>query len=90
VLLSAATTPVTIAYELNNGFRADARTRTSAESIAQALTILGAAGYGRTSPEDAAALDAALEDSTRAVRRLRTGTRWPSRATSAMKALIGL
>jgi hypothetical protein len=90
VLLSAATTPTTITYELNNGFRADARARTSAESIAQALTVLGAAGYGRTNPEDAAALDAALEDSTRAVRRLRTGTLWPSRATAAMKALIGL
>jgi hypothetical protein len=90
VLLSAATTPTTIAYELNNGFRASTRTRESAESIAQALTVLSAAGYGRTSPEDAAALDAALEDSTRAVRRLRTGTLWPSRATAAMKALIGL
>jgi hypothetical protein len=90
VLLSAATTPTTIAYELNNGLRADARARASAESIAQGLSVLGAAGYGRTSPEDAAALDAALEDSTQAVRRLRTGTLWPSRATAAMKALIGL
>jgi hypothetical protein len=90
VLLSAATTPMTISYELNNGHRADTRTRESAESIAQALTVLSAAGYGRTSPEDAAALDAALDDSTRAVRRLRTGTLWPSRATAAMKALIGL
>ena len=90
VLLSAATTPTTIAYELNNGLRADARARASAESIAQGLTVLGAAGYGRTSAEDAAALDTALEESTQAVRRLRTGTLWPSRATAAMKALIGL
>ena len=75
---------------MNNGLRADARARASAESIAQGLTVLGAAGYGRTSAEDAAALDTALEESTQAVRRLRTGTLWPSRATAAMKALIGL
>jgi hypothetical protein len=90
VLMSAATTPLTIAHELNNGLAPDARRRGSAESIAQALTVLSAASYGRTKPEDAAKLDDALDDSTRAVRRLRVGTMWPARATAAMRALVGL
>jgi hypothetical protein len=90
VLLSAATTPMTIASELSNGLGADARTRSSAESIAQAINVLSAAAYGRTSPGDNAALDAALEDSTEAVRRLRAGTMWPRRTAAALRAFVGL
>ena len=89
VLLSAATTPTTITRELNNGHGPDPRTRSSAESIAQALGVLGAAGYGRATPENSAALDTALEESTEAVRRLRAGTQWPRRATAAMRAFVG-
>ena len=89
VLLSAATTPMTIAHELNNGLGPDPRTRASAESIAQALGVLGAAGYGRTSPGDAAALDTALEESTEAVRRLRAGTLWPRRTAAALRSFVG-
>jgi len=90
VLLSAATTPMTIAHELNNGLGPDPRTRSSAESIAQAIGVLGAAGYGRTTPDDAAALDAALEESTEAVRRLRAGTLWPRRTAAALRSFVGL
>jgi hypothetical protein len=89
VLLSAATTPMTISRELDNGLRADARTRSSAESIAQAIGVLSAAAYGR-SPGDNAALDAALDDSTEAVRRLRAGTMWPRRTAAALRAFVGL
>jgi hypothetical protein len=90
VLLSAATTPMTISRELDNGLRADARTRSSAESIAQAIGVLSTAAYGRTSPSDNAALDAALDDSTEAVRRLRAGTMWPRRTAAALRAFVGL
>jgi len=90
VLLSAATTPMTISRELNNGLSADARTRSSAESIAQAIGVLSAAAYGRTSPSDNTALDAALDDSTEAVRRLRAGTLWPRRTAAALRAFVGL
>ena len=90
VLLSAAATPMTITSELNNGFRADTRTRSSAESIAQAIGVLSAAAYGRTSPRDNAALDAALEESTEAVRRLRAGTMWPRRTAAALRGYVGL
>jgi hypothetical protein len=90
VLLSAATTGRTITRELDNGLHADARTRSSAESIAQAIGVLSAAAYGRTSPDDNAALDAALEDSTEAVRRLRAGTQWPRRTAAALRAFVGL
>jgi hypothetical protein len=90
VLLSAAATPMTITSELNNGFRADTRTRSSAESIAQAIGVLSAAAYGRTSPSDNAALDAALEESTEAVRRLRAGTMWPRRTAAALRGYVGL
>ena len=89
VLLSAATTPMTITHELNNGLGPDLRTRNSAESIAQALTVFGAAGYGRTTPENAAALDTALEEGTEAVRRLRAGTMWPRRTASALRSFVG-
>jgi len=90
VLLSAATTPATITSELNNGSRADTRTRSSAESIAQAIGVLSAAAYGRTSPSDNTTLDAALEDSTEAVRQLRAGTMWPRRTAAALRAFVGL
>jgi len=90
VVLSAAATPTTITSELNNGFRADTRTRSSAESIAQAIGVLSAAAYGRTSPSDNAALDAALEESTEAVRQLRAGTMWPRRTAAALRAYVGL
>jgi len=90
VLLSAATTPMTITRELENGSRADTRTRSSAESIAQAIGVLSAAAYGRTSPSDNSSLDTALEDSTDAVRRLRAGTMWPRRTAAALRAFVGL
>jgi hypothetical protein len=90
VLLSASTTPMAITRELENGLRADARTRSSAESIAQAIGVLSAAAYGRTSPSDNVSLDTALEDSTEAVRRLRAGTMWPRRTAAALRAFVGL
>jgi hypothetical protein len=90
VLLSAATTSTTITRELDNGLRANARTRSSAESIAQAIGVLSAAAYGRTSPSDNGALDAALDESTEAVRRLRAGTMWPRRTAAALRAYVGL
>ena len=90
VLLSAATTSLTIAAGLSNGHGPGAQTRASLESISGALGVLATAGYGRTSQEDPSALDTALEDSTQAVRRIRAGTLWPGRTAQALRSFVGL
>jgi len=89
VLLSAATTSRTIATGLGNGHGPGAQSRASLESISEALGVLAAAGYGRQTQEDPSALDAALADSTEAVRRIRTGTLWPSRTAQALRSYVG-
>jgi hypothetical protein len=90
VLLSAATTSRTITTGLSNGHGPGAQTRASLESISNALGVLATAGYGRTSQEDSSTtLDSALEESTRAVRRIRAGTLWPRRTAQALRSFVG-
>jgi hypothetical protein len=89
VLLSAATTSRTISSAINNGHGGDPYARTSLESISDALRVLGSAGYGRNGLADSSALDAALEDSTQAVRRIRTSTMWPRRTAQALRSFVG-
>lgn len=82
--LSAPTTSKTIAAHLGNGHRPGARTQASLQEISGALRVLSAASYGRRDTADGDALDAALEDGTRAVKRLRVGATWPMRAAEAV------
>jgi len=90
VLLSAATTSRTIVSTMNNGHNPRANTRASLASISDALGVLNAAGYGRPTKEDAAALDSALAESTQAVRRIRSTTLWPRRTAHALRSFVGL
>ena len=89
VLLSAATTSRTIASAMNNGHNPSANTRASLASISDALGVLSAAGYGRQTKEDVAALDSALAESTQAVRRIRSTTLWPRRTAQALRSFVG-
>ena len=82
--LSAATTPRAIAAHLNNGHRPGARTQASLQELSEALSVFNSASYGRTDKADGDALDAALQDGTRAVKRLRIGAMWPMRAAEAV------
>jgi hypothetical protein len=83
-VLSAPTTPRSIAAHLGNGHRPAARTQASLQELSGALSVFSAASYGRTSTGESDALDAALQDGTRAVKRLRVGTMWPMRAAEAV------
>jgi hypothetical protein len=89
VLLSAATTSRTIASAMNNGHNPSASTRASLASISEALGVLSTAGYGRQTKEDAGALDSVLAESTQAVRRIRSTTRWPRRTAQALRSFVG-
>jgi hypothetical protein len=90
VLLSAATTSRTIVSAMNNGHNPSPNTRANLESISDALGVLSTAGYGRQAKEDASALDNALAESTRAVRRIRATTMWPRRTAQALRSFVGL
>jgi hypothetical protein len=89
VLLSAATTSLTIASAMNNGHNPRANTRANLASISETLGVLSTAGYGRQTKEDAAALDSALAESTQAVRRIRSTTLWPRRTAQAVRSFVG-
>ena len=89
VLLSAATTSRTIASAMSNGHNPSANTRANLVSISDALGVLSMAGYGRQTKEDVAALDSALAESTQAVRRIRSTTKWPSRTAQALRSFVG-
>jgi hypothetical protein len=83
-LLSAPTTPRAIAAVLSNGKSPRPLARSTLESISGALQVLSLAGYGRNGHVDATALDSALDDATRAVRRMRLGTFWPARTAGTI------
>ena len=88
-LLSAPTTVKAISNGLGNGGKPNRRARASLESISEALRVLSTTGYGRNGNVDTSALDTALEDGTRAVRRLRLGTFWPIRTADAVLRSVG-
>jgi hypothetical protein len=85
-LISAPTTAAAIAVRLasGNGSRPDARAQAVLEEIQGALRVFGAARYGRNGHLDGRALDTALEDGARAIRRLRVMKLWPMRAADAL------
>jgi hypothetical protein len=83
-VLSAPTTSRAIVAHLGNGHRPGARTQASLQELSDALLVFSAASYGRDDKADADALDTALQDGTRAVKRLRVGTMWPMRAADAV------
>jgi hypothetical protein len=86
--LSAPTTSKLISSRLQNGSTAGGRTRDSLQELADALQVFSGASYGRSDKADREALDEALQDGTRAVKRLRTGMMWPVRAATAMRSLF--
>jgi hypothetical protein len=74
-LVSASTTPASIARELSsrNGFAG----RQSLEQLQGSLTVFNNAAYGRSGDLDRTTLDSALDEGMIAVRRVRTGQLWP-------------
>jgi hypothetical protein len=90
-ILSAATTPGTIARGLNNGHVRGAQARVNAEQISDALRVFSAASYGRTAPPESSALNGALDSAVAAIRKVRVGTLWPMRTAQAVaRSLPGL
>jgi hypothetical protein len=87
VLISAAVTSKAIAGHLENG-RIGAGARTRLESLADALSTLSVASYGRNGKPDAGSLDAAIESGRTAVQGLRTSARWPVRTASAVMRMF--
>ena len=83
-IVSAPTTSLVIASALHNGLGPGMRTRTSLEQIGGSLHVFSTAGYGRSGPTDASALDSALGEGIEAVQRLRVGAAWPMRAVEAV------
>jgi hypothetical protein len=82
-LLSASTTAKVMTAGLGNGRGPRPWARTSLESILEALRVLSTTAYGRNGHVDQTSLDTALDDSIRAVRRLRLGSLWPLRTAEA-------
>jgi len=85
-LVSAATTSATIARALAhaNGNRPNARTELLLTDLQESLVVFRAARYGRNGELDTAALDAALERSTDALKKLRVAHLWPVRTAGAL------
>ena len=88
-VISAATTARGIAGHLANGHQPGPRTRAMLEQLSRALTVLSAGSYGRNGKLDDEALNEALSEGTRAVRRLRVLALWPGRRTSPAPAIGG-
>jgi len=89
-MVSTSTTPGTIANALNNvnvtgnGTVPSPRTQLLLADFEESLRVLSVARYGRNGQLDTTALDAALENGTSALRKLRVTTRWPMRMASAL------
>jgi hypothetical protein len=77
--VSAATTPQSIAKALENGHRTSADTRAALEQLRGSMEVLGPAAYGRGAELDLLTLNAALEQGTDAVKRLRLRALMPTR-----------
>ena len=84
-LVSASTTPETIARGLttSNGAGPNARTKATLEEIRDSLLVFNAARYGRNGHMETAELDRALDNGASALRRLRVAKLWPRRPTVA-------
>ena len=90
-LISAPTTEDAIARLLASGNGLDPRARAMLEELRDSLRTFSIASYSRNDRLDTTALDAALENGTRAIRRLRFTKRWPvSAAARIAKSAAGL
>ena len=90
-LISAPTTEDAIASLLAGANAPDARARAMLEELRDSLHTFSTACYSRNDKLDTTELDAALENGTRAIRRLRFTKRWPmSTATRLAKSAAGL
>jgi hypothetical protein len=85
-LVSASTTSATIATTLAdaNGKRPGPRTELLLIELQESLATLRAARYGRNGQIDTTALDAALDQSTGALKKLRVANFWPVRTAGAL------
>jgi hypothetical protein len=85
-LISTSTTPDTIARTLvsANGNRPGPRVEAVLNDLQESLVVFRAARYGRNGELDRAALDAALEQGTDALKKLRVANLWPVRTANAM------
>lgn len=85
-LISTSTTSATIAQTLEsqNGNRPNARTEAVLNELQESLLAFRAARYGRDAKLDSSALDAALEQGTDALKKLRTANTWPVRTAGAL------
>jgi hypothetical protein len=85
-LVSASTTSATIATALadTNGKRPGPRTELLLIELQESLVALRAARYGRNGQIDTTALDAALDQGTGALKRLRVAHFWPVRTAGAL------
>jgi hypothetical protein len=90
-VLSAATTPMTVATRLRQQPPGGARARVDLEQIGDALKVFGVASYGRAPEPDGSELNTALDNAVEAIRRLRVSSLWPMRTANAMaRAVTGL
>jgi hypothetical protein len=90
-LISAPTGEDAIANWLAGGNGPDPRARAMLEELRGALHALSTACYSRSGDVDTTALDTALENGTRAIRRLRFTRRWPMSAAARLaKSAAGL
>ena len=85
-MLSGAATPLALAHRLENGAAPSGPARLSVQELQDALQALNAAAYARNGTIDDTGVDSAVEQGTRAIRRLRSAHRWPM---SAMTRLTG-
>jgi len=85
-LISTSTTSGTIARTLEdtNGRRPSPRTELLLNELQESLNTFRAARYGRNGQLDTAALDAAFEHGTDALKKLRVANLWPVRTAGAL------
>jgi len=85
-MVSTSTTPGTIAKTLSqvNGTVPSPRTQLLLADLQESMVVLRAARYGRNGQLDTTALDAALENGTNALKKLRVAKLWPMRTAGAL------
>jgi hypothetical protein len=85
-MVSTSTTPGTIARTLSHahGSGTSPRTQLLLADLQESMVVLRAARYGRNGQLDTTALDAALENGTSALKKLRVAKLWPMRTAGAL------
>ncbi len=85
-MLSAPITSKTLVATMasGNGHGRGAGKQATLQELSDALQVFSAARYGRGESTDHDALNSALDDGTRAVKRLKTGTMWHMRLADAV------